>query len=181
MRAEATTPASEKSLNGALAAELERLGVPFVAVSPAERLQTSPTPTALVAGLAASVEARLRLALIPLFLARPDYALVVDRVAGTLTGSARVTLICYYTAAVLLQKKYSARLERAGRLQSSLPVLFDKELTLSKDGDLDLCLSRLAELQAELTGIPLNWVGTYEYAAKRLLQRVELEVAWANS
>ncbi len=58
----------------------------------------------LLKALAQSEEARLRLSLIPLFLEHSEYAAHVQAVARQLDPAARLTLQCYYTAAVWLAK-----------------------------------------------------------------------------
>lgn len=167
--------------DAALAAELDRLGIAFVAFSAEDRPYPPPAPDTLVASLAMSGEARLRMALIPLFLALPDYACSATRVADVLSGQGRVTLICYYTASMLLQRKYARRLVRLGVDHAPLPDRFGPELALPPSDDVDFTLARLAERHAELSDQPLNWHGTYEQAAKRFIQRLEWEAKQAVS
>ena len=163
-----------------LAAELERLELPFVrsrdVVHPL-RLSAED----LIAALASSEEARLRLALIPLFIAYHDYARFVSSVADRLVGQARVTLVCYYTAATLLQRKYDEYLGQLGLDLTELPNIFGDSLGLPWSGDIDTLLVRLAEQQAQMSGRSLNWYGTYEYAIERFIRRRELEAKWAKS
>ena len=54
----------------------------------------------LIAALTESDESRLHLSLIPLFLEHPEFALHVWTAAKKLDPSARITLQCYYTAAL---------------------------------------------------------------------------------
>lgn len=103
--------------DGMLAAELDRLGIPFVDAGDGDRLQRQPAPELLLTALATSGEARLRMALIPLFLMRPDFVWPLAQTINDLPGPARVTLMCYYAAAVLLQRKYTQRLNRLGVAQ----------------------------------------------------------------
>lgn len=165
----------------ALAAELGRLGIAFVSFSADDQPSPPPTPGALLASLAMSDEARLRMALIPLFLALPEYAHSADEAAGALSGRARVTLVCYYTAALLLQRKYVRHLIQLGIDHAPLPDLFGRELGLPPADDADSSLARLAERHAELSGQSLNWRGTYEQAAKRYMQRLKWEAERAVS
>jgi hypothetical protein len=65
-------------------------------------------PARLIAALAKSSESRLRPSLIPLFLEHPEFALHVRTAAKKLDPVARLTLQCYYTAAVWLGKKIPA-------------------------------------------------------------------------
>jgi len=93
-----------------LANSLQALGIKFImgGESSGETLQQEPIN--LISGLAASNEARLRLALIPLFLEHPEFARHVRAAAQKLNASARITLQCYYSAAIWLQQEYRSRL-----------------------------------------------------------------------
>lgn len=164
--------------NAALAAELDRLGIAWVVASVDDRPEPPLEPIELIAALSSSDEARLRMALIPLFLSRPDYAELAGETAATLSGQPRVTLICYYTAAKLLQRKYEDRLEKLGLDSPILKDWFSQELGLSDAKDPDTQLADLAKRHAELSGRQLNWYGTYEQAARRFMQRLEQELTW---
>jgi hypothetical protein len=86
----------------------------------------------LIAALAESDESRLSLSLIPLFLEHPEFALHVRTAAKILDPAARLTLQCYYTAAVWLGDKY----QQLG----SLPDYFSQELSLRPvDGPKKTC------------------------------------------
>lgn len=164
--------------NANLAAELDRLGIPWVVTSADDRPEPPPSPIDLIAALSASDEARLRMALIPLFWARPDYAELASETAEIISDQPRLTLTCYYTAARLLQLKYADRLSRLGINNPILVDCFSQELGLSEPGDADALLAHLAKRHAELSGRPLNWYGTYEQAARRFMQRLERELSW---
>lgn len=113
-------------------------------------------PSRLIAALAQSDEARLRLALIPLFLERPEYASRVRAVASKLDPPAQLTLQCYYSASVWLTKKH--------QLKTPLPDHFSKDLTLTPGDDVAENLRALAERHAELSGSFVNWLATYQHA-----------------
>jgi hypothetical protein len=114
-------------------------------------------PARLIAALAESGESRLRLSLIPLFLEHPEFASYVRTAANELDPVARLTLQCYYTAAVWLSKKY--------REPVSLPDYFSRELGLQPVDDPDENLRALAKRHKELSGTWVNWLGTYLHAA----------------
>lgn len=116
-------------------------------------------PARLIAALAESEESRLRLSLIPLFLEHPEFAACVRIVAKKLNPPARLTLQCYYSAAVWLEKKYHPR-------GASLPDHFSKELGLHPTDDLEENLRNLAKCHGELSGTRVNWLGTYQHAAQ---------------
>jgi len=114
-------------------------------------------PAHLIAALAKSGESRLRLSLIPLFLEHPEFALHIRTAAKKLDPAARLTLQCYYTAAVWLAKKYQQH--------GSLPDYFSEELSLHPVSDPEENLRALAKRHKELTGTWVNWLGTYLHAA----------------
>lgn len=152
-----------------LANALHVLGVKFIMGGQGVEETFPKQPARLIAALAESGEARLRLSLIPLFLEPPEFAAHVRAAAQGLSASARVTLQCYYSAAVFLQKKYRPRLDELVRRKPSLPDHFSSELGLSFTDDPEENLRQLAARHQELSGMRINWLGTYEHAAKRWL------------
>lgn len=154
-----------------LAAELDRLGIHFVRNDAAAALRRPLPAEDLIAGLACSDEARLRLAIIPLLLWRPDYASAVPAVVAGLSAGPRVLLQCYYTAAMLLQPQYESDLAVLRGWRETLPDL-DFGLGLGSDGNAGRRLEALAQRQAELSGESINWRGTYEHAARVFVARL---------
>ncbi len=145
-----------------LAGALHALGVKFIMsgnvnVDVDESLRKQ--PARLIAALAESNEARLRLSLIPLFLEHPELAVHVRGVAEKLNPSARLTLQCYYSAAVWLGQKYQPQ-------KRALPDDFSKELDLQPTNNPEENLRLLAKRHRELSGIRVNWLGTYEHAVQ---------------
>jgi len=120
----------------------------------------------------------MRLALIPLLLSRPDLADAVAEAVQLLPDFAAGQLRLYYTAATCLQEIYRPRLEGFLGICPQLPEMFSEELGVASITSPDLTLVKLGELHTELVGIKVNWVGTYHHGAKRLLKRLECEVAW---
>lgn len=115
-------------------------------------------PARLIAALSESDEARLRLSLIPLFLEHPEFSEHVRAVAKKLNPHARLTLQCYYSAAIWLGKLY-------GR-NPSLPDSFSKDLGLYPSEDPERNLQELAKRHRELSGSLVNWLATYQHAAQ---------------
>lgn len=161
--------------------ELNHLGIPFLQGGTA-RLITEPVePAILVMRLATSDEARLRLALIPLLLRHPAFAADVLGVVAQLPPAAQAVLKCYYTAAQLLQQKYHTRLQALFGDPIPLPNLFSAELGLPTFSAPDHGLQMLAECHRHLSGRTLNWLGTYEHGAQRLLTHGERRQLWQKS
>lgn len=150
----ATTSTGDQ-LTGALHA----LGVNFILGGKDTNESLHRHPARLIAALAQSDEARLRLSLIPLFLEHPEYASHVRGVVKRLAPSARLTLQCYYSATVYLQKMY--HLENA-----PLPDLFSKDLNLTPVDDPEENIQLLAKHHRQLSGSFTNWLGTYMHAAQ---------------
>jgi hypothetical protein len=123
-------------------------------------------PAELIKGLAASIETRLQLSLIPLFLCHPEFSVHVKDVAKNLPLERQLILKCFYCAALWLERKYL--------LQNNLPDEFSKELGLSPTSDPDENLLALANRQRELSGARINWIATYQHAADIWLKDIEL-------
>ena len=135
---------------------LHGLGVNFIMGGREGGISPFLQPGHLIAALARSEEARLRLSLIPLFLEHPEFAKRVRAAAKKLDPPARLTLQCYYSAAVWLAVKY--------RIRAALPDLFSKDLNLTLVDDPEENLRALAKRQKELSGSRVNWLATYQHA-----------------
>lgn len=142
-----------------LAGALNALGVRFLMGEASKCKALHKQPARLAAALAQSDEARLRLALIPLFLEHPEFSVYARAAADLLKPPARLTLQCYYTAAFCLQRIFSA----PGK---PLPDLFSADLNLNFGDDPEENLRTLAKRHQELSGAPLDWFGTYQHAAQ---------------
>jgi len=158
-----------------LASALHSLGVNFLLGGANHDESLHKQPARLIAELAESKEARLRLSLIPLFLEHPELASCVRKVAQDLGPTARLTLQCYYTAAVSIQKKYHGRIRTLNGGQASLPDLFSRELGLQITNDPEQDLYILAERHRILSDTQVNWLGTYQHAAQIWLSGLELQ------
>ena len=151
-----------------LANALHALGVNFIMGGKGDDESLHKHPADLIAALAQSDEARLRLSLIPLFLEHPEYAARVRSIAKRLDPSARLTLQCYYSAAVYLQKKH-----QTGGV--TLPNHFSKDLNLTPIDDPEENLRALAKRHKELSHSFTNWLGTYEHAVDVWLKGLKVK------
>jgi hypothetical protein len=125
--------------------------------------------------------ARLRVAVIAVLLARPDYAAGAQAAVSSLPPDAAVTLMLFYTAAVRLQRELGAQLRpRLGAAWQELPDIFAVGLGLGAQSSPGTSLTELATRHAELTGQHLNWEGTYRDTAGRLLRQWTLEALWGT-
>jgi hypothetical protein len=145
--------------NGQLTDALRALGIDFIAGGDGNEDHLHEEYARLIAALADSEEARLRLSLIPLFLDHPELAGYALLALNALDPPAQLTLKCYYSAAVWLERKYQIKLDH-------LTDYFSKELNLSPANDPDENLRSLAKRHADLSGAQVNWLGTYQHAAQ---------------
>lgn len=158
-----------------LASALHVLGVNFLLGGTNTDEALHKQPAQLIAALAESDEARLRLSLIPLFLEHPEFSAHVRAAAKNLGLAARLTLQCYYSAAVFLQKQYRARLSILIGERSSLPDHFSHDLGLQVTSDPEKNLKVLSQRHQELSGVQVNWLGTYQHAAQVWIKGLELQ------
>lgn len=133
-------------------------------------------PATLIASLAQSENARVRLSLIPLFLRHPEFSGEAEKADQLLSPQTRqLTLRFFYTAAVLLQRKYWERIIEISGEHLPLPDLFSSALGIALDAAPDPALWQLAERHKILSGQSINWIGTYEHAAEVWLKQMELQ------
>jgi hypothetical protein len=159
-----------------LAQSLQALGLSFVRSAPAAAAASSPpSPASLISALAQSPEARLRLALIPLFLSYPAWADLLPALAHDLPPAPRLTLQSYYTAAVWLQQENRPLLEQHLGAQPSLPDHFSSHLEIEKTTLPGENLTRLARRQRILSAAPVNWLGTYRHAFQVWLRSLQIK------
>jgi hypothetical protein len=120
---------------GQLANALHALGVNFIMGRQSKAASLHKQPARLIAALAGSNEARLRLSLIPLFLEYPEFARHVRVVAKNLNPPAQLTLQCYYSAAVWLQQKYRSHLSTKLGGKIAMPDYFSRQLGVQATND----------------------------------------------
>lgn len=168
-------PAKRKPSPDTIAAAMTQLDVQFVTrTGKVSGVRLAKRPVALLASLAEQDEARLRLGIIPLLLRHPGLATAVPKAVQQVSPRRRDVLKFYYTAALLLQQKYAARLEQSLGLIVPLPDWYSDELGVPVHGDPDTRLRLLARKQRERSGLELNWFGTYEHAAERFIRQLDL-------
>lgn len=161
-----------------LIAELHRLGIRHLASTTPSRDDVPLSPLGLVTGLAACPDARVRSALVPLFLLRPDYASAARAASTVVSGQARTVLLCGYSAAVALEHLLADALPATGRPAAPpLPDIFAAELELAPTASPLQRIDDVGRRHAELTGEDVNWRGTYEHAAAAALRCVPTETA----
>lgn len=144
-------------------AELQRLGVDHLTRLRPEVEAVPITPVALLVALAEHREARLRSALILLFLRQPKFAEVVREAIEQADSGAANNLRLYYQAALYLQTEIQAALKAYLPEWQPLPDLFSVELGLPAPSSVKTYsgLEALGELHRQLSGWSYNWAGSY--------------------
>jgi len=162
-----------------LVAELEQLGVRYIArQAPYGATELRP-PDLLLADLMRRPSARVRAAVIAVLLAHPEFAPAVPAALSRLSAPERLMLRFFYTAACWLQEAYADRLKRLAPTHwQRLPDLFSSGLGLPTAGTPRERLTLLGGLCRRDTGAIVNWAGTYEHVARQLLHRWEIETTW---
>lgn len=163
-----------------LVTELNRLGVRFVTGGEPEMSAPPLSPAELLANLASQPEARLRLALIPLLLVHSEFAAAIPDALTRLSEREQLTLKLFYTAAVILQQCYAEQLRTLIGQYDPLPDSFATELGILIAEDCRDRLKQLGERHRALSGLAINWVGTYRHAADRILRQLSLETQWSR-
>ena len=121
--------------------------------------------------------ARVRAALVPFFLARPDLGPTVRSLVRRLSEGAARKLKIYYTAAVYSQSRWKTRLEYSLGPQEKLEDLFSGELGLPPPNEYHgvIGLRELADLaQRELGGF--NFLSEFEETALLFMAVREQEI-----
>jgi hypothetical protein len=162
----------------ALVGRLRELGICFLAPSDAEAGELSNLPaTELIARLVVHSDARLHLALVPLFILHPEWAAHVHSAVKRLDEPARSELQARYTAAVYLQRLWRTRLGFYLGDFALLPDLYSSVLRLppaderfGKTG-----LHALAAWHASRSSEPFNWLASYKKVMDLLFEQLKME------
>ncbi len=174
-----TQPLSYDPIEESLVCELELLGIGYLARHTSEKISQRRAPEELLAALVKQPSSRVRTAVIAVLLANPRFADAMPDAIKRLSSSDQLTLKIYYTAAVILQRKYAAELISVIRDRwKNLPDLYGREFNLNPESSADDLLIELGHQHRYLTGLTVNWSGTYENVAHHLLRRWEVERKW---
>jgi hypothetical protein len=158
-------------------AALEALGVSYLSRRGEAQAEIY-APCQLLAALVRQPSSRVRAALIALLLARPDYSAHSRDALSLLNEQEAQTFKLFYSAAVLLQRQYAPTLHTfLNAAWQELPDLFSVELGITGQSTMER-LRSLAHIHARLSGLQLNWTGTYENAALHLLRSWKVDAEW---
>jgi hypothetical protein len=162
-----------------IVAELELLGVHYLSRRTPDRAKRVRPPAVLLADLVRQPSARVRISVIAVLLAHPDYAQSVPDALERLHPDEQWTLRLFYTAAVLLQQEHAKRL-RLWQSRQRLPDLFGADLGLPATGLPRERLIALGQRHRQQSGANVNWVGTYESVVHHLLRSWERQAQWSQ-
>jgi hypothetical protein len=154
-----------------IVAELSHLGVTYlsrisdtVSTVPMEYIQ-------LLAEIVRQPSSRVRSSIIAVLLIHPELAGYIPHSIESLRGKNRSTLKLFYTAAVYLQKEHEPEFSQIqGNKFSRLPDYFGQEFGLSVQLDPDFALIQLAKKHQQITGMQINWMGTYQHVLEHIFQ-----------
>jgi len=172
-----TTPDTDSlATEDSIVAELEQLDIRYLSRRSSEAGLQGRPPATLLADLMRQPSARVREAVIAVLLAQPAYAQAIPAALAQLSASEQLALRFFYSAAVLLQQQYADMLRPyvAERWQG-LPDLFSQELGVAMQGAPQERLARLGVAHRAHTRSAVNWTGTYDNVARKLLRRWNLE------
>jgi hypothetical protein len=162
-----------------LVAELELLDIHYLSRQTTYAADRVRPEDQLVADVVRQSSARVRQALIALFLAYPEYARAVPAALTQLAPSQQLTLRLFYTAAVLLQQEY---VEQLSPLLNDrwylLPDLFSADLGIETAGTPQDRLRALGSAHCKRTGMVANWTGTYENVVRKLVRSWQMAGRW---
>jgi hypothetical protein len=164
-----------------LVAELDSVGIHYLSRQTNYIAQQVRAPHKLLADLIRQPSSRVRMAVIALLLAHPEYAQAIPSAARELTPEEQLLLKLLYTAAVYLQQIYSEQIQQSqSRRLQLLPDYYSGELNIESESPPRARLKALGRLHAQLAG-NLDWIGSYESIARRWLRYRNLEESWSQS
>jgi alkanesulfonate monooxygenase SsuD/methylene tetrahydromethanopterin reductase-like flavin-dependent oxidoreductase (luciferase family) len=159
----------------ALVAELDLLGINYLSRQTAYQTSQVRAPDVLLADLVRQPHARVRAAVIAVLLSRPEYAKAVPAALERLSPQNHLTLQALYMAAVLLQREHAEALQPfLGKHWRWLPDILSQDLNLPREGTPRERLKLLDREVRHRTNAKVNWVGTYEQVAQKLLRDWEM-------
>jgi hypothetical protein len=165
-----------------LVAELQMLGIRYLSRKESFQVQRVRPAHQLLADLIRQPSSRVRMAVVPLLLAKPDFAQAIPAVMQSLAGDDALLMKILYTAAVYLQQIYQTQhIQSLPQRDQLLPDLFASELGISNELDERECLKVLATIHQAFSSLSLNWAGTYENAVQKWLHQIALEAKWKQS
>jgi hypothetical protein len=164
---------------GQLLYELDRIKVHYLIGENLPVYQDHLTPVKLLAGLASQDDARMRRALIAVLLRHPEYSRSAKAVISELPDEQALIFQLYYTAAYYLQAEYSDQLVMLIGEHETMPDYFSEALGIHPNNKESDPLKKLANQHKELSGLELNWLGTYHHTARQVIRRLKKEQEWA--
>ena len=177
--ADVTRDNSRLTTEDSIVAQLEQLDIRYLSNQSSDAGVQARPPATLLADMMRQPSARVREAVIAVLLAHPAYAQAVPAALSQLSAPEQLALRFFYSASVLLQRQYADVLRPyvAERWQW-LPDLFSQELGVTTPGAPQECLVRLGAAHRAHTQSAVNWTGTYDNVARKLLRRWNLEHRW---
>ena len=174
------TPDNDRlTTEDSIVAELEQLDIRYLSRRSSDAGAQGRPPATLLADLMRQPSARVREAVIAVLLAHPAYAQAVPVALAQLSAPEQLALRFFYSASVLLQRQYADALRpHVAERWLWLPDLFSQELGVTTQGTPQERLGWLGVAHRAHTRSAVNWTGTYDNVARKLLRRWSLEHRW---
>lgn len=159
-----------------LVAALRERGVDYLTPADAKADRSMDEKT-LITHLAGHPDARLRQALIGLFLLNPHLAKYAPLLRSKLPQPAAIELTAFYMAAVYLQQMWLFRFNRYLGSFEKLPTLFKEELCLPDPNEEygKVGLIALAEWHQSFSGHRFNHLSEYQGVADLVFQSLKMK------
>lgn len=160
-----------------LVAKLREYGVTYLAPSDAIASEPIPSGAEFINALLQQPDARLKLALIPLFLRQPDLAKRVPALVTELDSLCALDLQTYYMAAVYLQRRWKSRLGIYLAQGDLLPDLYSQQLGLPMSDEAfgKVGLYELAEAWKARSKYPFNRLAALNQTIDLFFEQLRLE------
>jgi hypothetical protein len=162
-----------------LIAELRERGVTYL--SPGDAVATEPLASDgdLIIALLEQPDSRLHLALVPLFIRRPDLAQIVPGLVSQLSAESALTLQTLYMAAVYLQRLWRTRLSYYLPDLTLLPDLYAGHLNLPPANERfgKAGLHALAEAWTARSPYPFNRLASLNRVIDLFFEQLKLEAS----
>ena len=160
-----------------LVAKLRENGITYLAPSDAVATEVIPSADALILAILEQPDARLKLALIPLFMRQPEVAQRVPGLVEQFEPPLALELQTYYMAAVYLHRRWKSRLGLYLTVNRTLPDLYSQQLGLSGADEAfgKLGLHELADAWKARSPYPFNRLAALNQTIDLFFEQLSIE------
>ncbi len=162
-----------------LVAKLRENGITYLAPSDAVATEVIPSVEVLILAILEQPDARLKLALIPLFMRQTELAQQVPVLVEQLDPPLALELQTYYMAAVYLHRRWQRRLGLYLTVNQPLPDLYSQQLGLSPADEAfgKMGLYELADAWKTRSPYPFNRLAALNQTIDLFFEQLSIERA----